>query len=344
MIIADLPQMLTVKPSIPVTFIIPTLNAAGILTRCLSAIRNQTYPQNLIEILVADGGSADTTKRIAGSYGARVIPNPRVTHESGKSLALSHARGKLVFFTDADNVIVGSDWVSKMVKAYRETGAKGYLPRTSAPPDSSAINRYLGHLFTDPFTWFVYSGLAHPDGFSRVVKPVKRTTDYYLYRFGPGRTPLFGLSQGSGIARPFSRDGIAWHDDILAGVKLISEGGLICYVPGARVYHYHVTGFTSYIRKYSDRIIRNLERREAGMGFPDRWKYLDSGKKIRSVLFILYALSMVWPLVDAVRLVRKTRDPVMVWHVPASLTLALLIIGYTARSGISRLSRTIWQA
>src|SRR3989344_8220170 len=98
-----------------VSFIIPTLNAAWILPKCLFAIRNQAYPQKKIEIVIADGGSTDNTIRIAKRYNSIVIDNPSVNQEPGKSLAAKKATGEILFFTDADNVIVGREWIKSMV-------------------------------------------------------------------------------------------------------------------------------------------------------------------------------------------------------------------------------------
>lgn len=51
------------QPSISV--IIPTLNAAAVLEGCLRSIAVQDYPKDLVEIIVADGGSTDGTLEIA---------------------------------------------------------------------------------------------------------------------------------------------------------------------------------------------------------------------------------------------------------------------------------------
>lgn len=51
--------------------VIPTLNAAERLEQCLAAIYGAD------EIIVADGGSTDDTKRIAEAAGARVLSAPR---------------------------------------------------------------------------------------------------------------------------------------------------------------------------------------------------------------------------------------------------------------------------
>jgi glycosyltransferase involved in cell wall biosynthesis len=45
-----------------ISFIIPVLNAAGILGNCLQSIRRQDYPQEKFEIIVGDAGSKDGTR------------------------------------------------------------------------------------------------------------------------------------------------------------------------------------------------------------------------------------------------------------------------------------------
>jgi glycosyltransferase involved in cell wall biosynthesis len=54
------------EPNISV--LIPTLNAASVLESCLKSIRSQNYPQEKLEIIVADGGSTDATVGIASNY------------------------------------------------------------------------------------------------------------------------------------------------------------------------------------------------------------------------------------------------------------------------------------
>ena len=58
--------------SLSVSALIPTLNAAASLGATLAALRGQ-----VAEIIIADGGSTDSTLGIAHCIGARVIPAPR---------------------------------------------------------------------------------------------------------------------------------------------------------------------------------------------------------------------------------------------------------------------------
>ncbi len=310
-----------------VSFIIPTLNAQHILPRCLQAIRNQSYPYEKVEVIVADGGSKDKTVQIAKKYGAIVINNPEVLHEPGKSRASQIASGDIIFYTDADNILSHDRWIQLMVSAF-QNGEKvtGFLPQTIPAPDSNPIDRYLGYLFTDPFTWFVYYPSASPTDFSLTYTPIKETKDYVLYRFETHNPPLFGLSQGVGTLKTFSRTAIAHADDMMAGIKLIREGGIVAYVPNAGVYHYHVSGLINFLHKYAWRLRNNFTQQVRGMGLIHRTKYFPLIRKVRIVFFIPYALSIVGPLVHSIKLTLKHRDPVMLLHVPMTMIMALIII------------------
>lgn len=310
-----------------VSFIIPTLNAGRFLERCLSAIRNQDYPAEKIEIIVADANSIDDTRKIAQQYKAKLIDNPLVLHEPGKTLATKEATGELIFYTDADNILAHPNWLKAMVKPYlKEKNILGLLPQTTAPPDSPSLNRYLGYLFTDPLTWFIYGPAANPHDYKQIYQPTIDTKDYKIYRFTAENHPLFGLSQGVGVARAFQRGGAGAADDILSGIQLIKHGGLVAYAPTATLYHYHVEGWADFIKKYRWRIRNNLTQQTKGMGMVNRLAYYNQARKIRRYLFPLYALTLIGPIFDSLRLAVKWRDPVMFWHLPASVSLAILIL------------------
>jgi glycosyltransferase involved in cell wall biosynthesis len=310
-----------------VTFVIPTLNAAEILPRCLSAIRNQKYPQNRVEIIVADGGSMDDTVNIAKSYGAKVIPNPEILHEPGKSRASKAASGEIIFYTDADNVLAQRTWLTNMVKPYMDNPEiLGFLPQTIPAQDSNALDRYLGFLFTDPFTWFVYGSAANPKYFGSRYAPIVRKPSYSVYRFPNDDIPLFGLSQGAGTLRTFKRIGPSYSDDITAGINMIKKGGLIAYVPHATVYHYHVSGISNFIRKYTWRVRNNIFQTVKGMGLVYRTSSFSKTRKMRMYFFIPYALSVILPAIDGVMLAFRERDIVMLWHIPATIILACIIV------------------
>ncbi len=310
-----------------VSFIIPTLNAAALLPKCLSAIRSQVYPQSKIEIIISDGGSRDETLKIAKKFDAKVIHNRYVLHEPGKTLASKKAKGDILFYTDSDNILSYSHWITDMIRPYLENnGIVGFLPQTIPAEDTNAIDRYFGYLFTDPFTWYSYYPSANPKHLDKTYTPIKITTHYSLYSFQVDNPPLFGLSQGVGTIHTFKRDSIGTADDMLAGIKLIQNNGLVAYVPSAGVYHYHIKSLTNLIDKYSWRVRNNLTREIEGMGITHRLVYLPIRRKIRMYLFIPYAFTLVFPAIDALRLTIEHKDPVMLLHIPMSFLMALIIL------------------
>lgn len=310
-----------------VSFIIPTLNAQEFLPLCLAAIRSQNYPKNKIEIIIADGGSTDNTISIANKYNAKIVKNPEILHEPGKSIASRYAKGEILFYTDSDNILSSKNWLTYMVTPYIDDETiRGYLPITIPAPDTNNLDRYFGFLCTDPFTWFVYGNAASPRDFEKIFSPVKRNKNYIVYKFPENNYPIFGLSQGVGTLRTFKRDGIAYADDLMAGIKLIQEGGLVAYVPNAGVYHYHIKSYRQFVHKYSWRVKNNLQQRIKGMGLVNRVQFLNNKRKLRMYVFVPYAFSIVFPLVDTLRLVIRFQDEAMLWHLPASITVAVIIV------------------
>ncbi len=324
------------KATLPkVTFIIPTLNAEPFIKRCLSAIRNQDYPKDKIEIIVADAGSTDKTKAICDQFNAIIIDNPYILHEPGKTHASKEAKGELLFYIDADNILAHDQWLASMVKPYLEQkNILGLLPQTQPPPDSSPINRYLGYLFTDPFTWFVYGVSANPSDYEKQYQPELKTKEYIIYKFNAANHPLFGLSQGVGVSRNFERGGMGTADDILSGIQIIEQGGNIAYVPSAGVYHYHVTDLENFKNKYRWRIRNNLNQRVKGMGFVNRLQFFSLTRKARAILFVPYSLTLVGPSLHALLLSLKWHDMVMFWHVPACFTLGWIMLVESLKKGL----------
>jgi rSAM/selenodomain-associated transferase 2 len=88
----------TIQERISISVVIPTLNAAETLAGTLAALR----PSVIVgEMIVADGGSSDTTVALACSAGARVVVAPR---GRGSQLAAgaAAASGDWLLFLHAD--------------------------------------------------------------------------------------------------------------------------------------------------------------------------------------------------------------------------------------------------
>jgi glycosyltransferase involved in cell wall biosynthesis len=80
------------------SLVIPALNEEDSLPHVLDAINKVL----LLEIILVDGGSQDRTVEIAAAYGASVIHESRPGYGRACAAGLTHARGEIVIFMDAD--------------------------------------------------------------------------------------------------------------------------------------------------------------------------------------------------------------------------------------------------
>lgn len=157
-----------------VSVIMATLNAEKYLDECLSALRAQDYPQELLEILIADGGSTDLTLEIARRHGVdRILANPRKTGEAGKAVALHAASHELILHIDSDNVVVGVDWLTRMVAPLADPEVvSAEAVRWEYRREDHFINRYQALTgINDPMALFV-------GNYGRYSELTGRWTDY----------------------------------------------------------------------------------------------------------------------------------------------------------------------
>ena len=121
-----------------VSFIIPLYNSAETIERTLSSVRSQSLSD--IEIIMADDGSSDTTREIAGriageddriTFLSRTV-NRGVSYTRNEALECAH--GKYIRFVDADDTIPKKS-TEKMVKVAEKFDSElviGIMKRKSA--------------------------------------------------------------------------------------------------------------------------------------------------------------------------------------------------------------------
>lgn len=140
-----------------VSVIMPTLNCDSILKECLGYVRAQDYPQDKIEIVIADANSTDDTVKVAKSFGARVFKNPLLTSEAGKAVAIKEAKGEYYLFIDSDNFIEETDWLKRILEpmlANKEVVGSEPLWYTYRRQDP-LISRYTAMMgLVDPAVFF----------------------------------------------------------------------------------------------------------------------------------------------------------------------------------------------
>jgi glycosyltransferase involved in cell wall biosynthesis len=87
-----------------VSCIIPVLDGERYLGAALRSVLGQTF--GAVEVIVADDGSTDGTREVAGGFGPRVryLHQANAGHGAARNFGLSAARGVFVAFLDADDL------------------------------------------------------------------------------------------------------------------------------------------------------------------------------------------------------------------------------------------------
>ncbi|MBR5647783.1 glycosyltransferase family 2 protein [Candidatus Saccharibacteria bacterium] len=106
---------------IVVSVVVPAYNAEKTLKRCLDSIINQTY--NLLDIIVVDDGSSDSTFSLMKKYAdcdkrIKVLCGIHKGPNAARAIGVSEAVGEYVMFVDSDDYIA-SDAVSIIVDNFK---------------------------------------------------------------------------------------------------------------------------------------------------------------------------------------------------------------------------------
>lgn len=304
------------RPS--VSFLIPTLNAGGILENCLQSIRRQDYPPDKIEIVVADGGSSDRTRDIARQYGAIVLDNPRRGYDTGKCVALAAAHGDYVVFVDADNELTHPDFLTLAIQAFdKHPQALGlesyYLP--SAKMSSFCV--YLSHLLhiSDPIAWMMS------------VKPVLLGREGAIERWTfPGSSLAWPMGANGFVFRRSDLSHLTADDkfeDCAVVVEMARQGRKEWLrVAGRGVHHYVVSGPIDFLKKRRRQTFHFLSLRGEGAA-----SWTQMGPAVPSWLACLYCVSFLGPFYHVLIGLAKTRNPAWLWH-PYACLLSVLGVAW----------------
>jgi glycosyltransferase involved in cell wall biosynthesis len=84
--------------------IITTKNEEKHIRNCIESIKNQTYPQEGIEIIVVDNNSNDRTKEISAKYTEKIY-NFGPERSAQRNYGARQAKGKYILYLDADMIL-----------------------------------------------------------------------------------------------------------------------------------------------------------------------------------------------------------------------------------------------
>jgi glycosyltransferase involved in cell wall biosynthesis len=320
-----------------VSVLIPTLNAARYLEDCLRSIRDQDYPPDLIEIVVADAGSVDATLELLARYGVqRVVANAGITTEAGRAILNRLPSKELTLYIDADNYLVGADWLRRMVEPLRDDPTVfaaepiQFDYRAADPP----LNRYFALTgVNDPLSLFIgnYSRFSHLTGkWTQVPHQEESHEGYIVAELTPSHVPTMG-SQGyivrSDLLRQVSTSD--YYFDLDGVNDLVSRGHRRIAKVDVSLGHQFARDLMSLRRK-------TLRRAKDYLFWRDKrsysWFSTGTFAVARFVVYTLLIVPLVW---QAGRGWLSVRDRAWLYHVPVCW-LTLWIYGWVVLQSVVR--------
>lgn len=139
------------QASTTVSIIIPARNEAANIEAAVSAILAQNYPASLMELIVVDDHSEDTTAAIVqGIADPRLrlihladypLPQGQAFKKHGIQVGIRHSRGELICCTDAD-CVMGPNWLQRVVACYAQGGVQMIAAPVNFHHEQNLLERF----------------------------------------------------------------------------------------------------------------------------------------------------------------------------------------------------------
>lgn len=314
-----------------ISVITPTLNAARQIDEAFRRIREQHYPQELVEIIIADGGSNDNTRKIAEKYAGRILENRLITSEAGKAVGVKAAVGEYILLLDSDNYVVGKNWLRQAVAPMIEDQSiVGSEPLTfTARPTDGIITRYTAMMgMGDPLMYFLgtydrscilsskWTGL-----------PIKFENKGNYLKLHLERGPIPTIGANGTMLRRTVFDNVKIGDylfdiDILA--ELIDKTGVVYFAKTkSEIIHAFSSTFGMFVRKQRRRIRDFFYFQSLGTrSFP--WQKTN---KSGLLVFILYTV-LIFPVLGQ-SIIGFIKKPDIAWFFhPLACWSTFIIYGW----------------
>jgi glycosyltransferase involved in cell wall biosynthesis len=242
--------------SIDIDVVVPSLNCASKLRRCLTRVRAQRYSGS-INLYVVDGGSTDGTVEVAREFGATVFVNPgqySAGLEGARHFGESKGSAPYVWNLDADNFLVEETCAEDLARPLVGSAQISFtFPDIALDPQDSPFNNYL--------TLDEQLHLEEVRTHSRSVGAFFVTDDC-----------PYGLTNATLIRRTILEKMGGYDSDVLLLGRLRAHGlARAAFVPSAHFTHSQTTGPADYRRKWLRRA-----RFYASMSPAERERYFSS--------------------------------------------------------------------
>lgn len=217
-----------------ISIIIPVLDREDELCRCLASIARIDYPQEKLQVIVVDDGSADGSADVARESGATVISSGgrRRGPAAARNVGARKATGDILAFIDSD-CTASVRWLAELVPAF-------------ADPDTAAVGGFVDGMCMD----------SAVDRYEAVMSSLSLGS---RERSGNGGNDTFYLPSCNLLVRRTAfiaadgfDDGMHVGEDVDLTWRLRDAGWTICYLPEGRVFHEHRSSLRSFMSRRFD--------------------------------------------------------------------------------------------
>lgn len=228
-----------------VSLIIPTLNEEDRIGACLESIFGQEYPKDKLEVIIVDDKSIDNTIKIVKKYPVKILISGARHGEISKMIGFKAAKGELMIYVDADQELIGTDWIKKMIKPLLENPKIiGSFTRNYAKKSHPPLERYMAF---DPLQRDSIYQFFSPSMEETIVK---KEDGYFICEYSLDKIPVSGccLYRRKEVLDLVSKFNMFLELDFL--VLLVRNGwNNFAYVPSAGYYHHHASSLAELIHK-----------------------------------------------------------------------------------------------
>lgn len=308
----------------------------------LRALKSQNYPSKLVEHIVVDGGSTNGAAELARKYKCivKVRADLKEQEQMRASIGFKLAKGEILAVIQSDNIVTSKDWLNKMVKPFMENTNIfcAFSEKNAYRKGMPVLTRYCA-LFgvNDPTIYYLKKTEKSRMDEKKYNKGtiLNENKDYYTVKFNRKNLPPLGdnghMFLKSAMKKADTDTKNYMHTDAFG--KLLDLG-------------YDTVGVVknSIIHAQKPEILRTVRRRvELKEKFYDTHrgnrKYLvfdpnSNRDKINLVLFIMFSVTVIVPLLESIKGFLKIHDRAWFLH---PLMCILMVSGF----GISELKRLV---
>lgn len=305
----------------------------AIFKRVLDALKSQTYSAHILEHIVMDGGSTNGCAELARRYGCTVIvPKGQWRREQVRpALGIIRAKGDLILILESDNIVVGQDWLKKMVKPFLDNDKVvcSFSAHNTYEKKMALTTRYCALIGSpDPTLYYLKKTekirLDQRDYDKGEV--LEETRDYWIVRFDQETLPTLGdnghLFKKAAMMEILGAPEMYTHTDAFA--KILARG-----------YDTFATVKNSLIHIMNPDVLNLVKRRvEVKESFTDGrrgqrhylvFNWRSKQDRWNLCKFILFSLTIIEPLSMSIRGYLKIRDPAWFLH---PVMCFLMVVGY----------------